>query len=75
MKFNITTRIFIGMLLGIILGYVLNLIYVNDPETFEKTGNYLNLYASVSAVLLLKCKSKRRRNVFTSFCHLLRLLS
>lgn len=47
MKFNITTRIFLGMLLGIILGYILNLNYSGDPETLEKAGSYLNLLSKI----------------------------
>ncbi len=47
MKFNITARIFIGMLLGIILGFVLNKSFQNDAETLEKAGNYLNLLSKI----------------------------
>jgi Na+/H+-dicarboxylate symporter len=47
MKFNITTRIFLGMLLGIILGFILNKTYSNDPEMLEKVGNYLNLLSKI----------------------------
>jgi Na+/H+-dicarboxylate symporter len=47
MKINITAKIFIGMTLGIILGFILNKNYATDTEFLDKIGGYLNLLSKV----------------------------
>lgn len=47
MKLNITWKIFIGMTLGIIVGYILNQYYANDTATLESAGTYLNLLSKI----------------------------
>lgn len=47
MKFNITAKIFLGMVLGIILGYILNKTYAADTEFLNKIGGYLNLLSKI----------------------------
>ncbi len=47
MKLNITYKIFIGMILGIILGFILNKTYFNDLDFLEKIGGYLNLLSKI----------------------------
>lgn len=44
---NITGRIFIGMTLGILVGYFINISYENDSETITKIGGYLNLLSKI----------------------------
>jgi Na+/H+-dicarboxylate symporter len=47
MKLNITYKIFIGMTLGIIVGYFINTNYSADTELLTKIGGYLNLLSKV----------------------------
>ena len=47
MKLNITWKIFIGMTLGIIVGYILNQYYANDTTTLDSVGTYLNLLSKI----------------------------
>ena len=47
MKLNITWRIFIGMTLGIIVGYLLNQNLSSDPKGLETWGTYLNLLSKI----------------------------
>ena len=47
MKLNITWKIFIGMSLGIIVGYILNKIYQDNPESLNSASTYLNLLSKV----------------------------
>ena len=47
MKLNITYKIFIGMILGIIVGFILNKNYSTDSELLNKIGGYLNLLSKV----------------------------
>jgi Na+/H+-dicarboxylate symporter len=47
MKLNITWKIFIGMTLGIIVGYILNQYYANDTATLDSVGTYLNLLSKI----------------------------
>lgn len=47
MKLNITWKIFIGMTLGIIVGYILNQYYANDTTTLDSAGTYLNLLSKI----------------------------
>lgn len=47
MKLNITYKIFIGMTLGIIVGFILNNIYSTDSELLNKIGGYFNLLSKV----------------------------
>lgn len=47
MKINITAKIFIGMILGIIVGFILNKNYATDTEFLDKIGGYLNLLSKV----------------------------
>lgn len=44
---NITGRIFIGMTLGILVGYFINITYAADSETITKIGGYLNLLSKI----------------------------
>jgi len=45
MKLNVTAKIFIGMALGIIVGYILN--KTLSPEPIEKWSDYLNLLSVI----------------------------
>jgi Na+/H+-dicarboxylate symporter len=45
MKFNVTAKIFIGMALGIIIGYIIN--QSLSPESIEQWSNYLNLLSTI----------------------------
>lgn len=45
MKLTLTTKIFLGMLLGIAIGYVLNTAV--SPETAQEWSNYLNLLSKI----------------------------
>jgi Na+/H+-dicarboxylate symporter len=47
MKFNITAKIFIGMTLGIIVGYALNQAYKTDQVALDQAGTYLNLLSKI----------------------------
>jgi Na+/H+-dicarboxylate symporter len=47
MRINITTKIFIGMSLGILLGFILNKSYAADSEVLNKLGSYLNLISKI----------------------------
>ncbi|MFN3588311.1 MAG: dicarboxylate/amino acid:cation symporter [Spirosomataceae bacterium] len=47
MKLNITWKIFIGMALGIAVGYGMNQFLVNDPETLASWSTYLNLLSKI----------------------------
>lgn len=47
MKLNITWKIFIGMTLGIIVGYILNKTYQNNPESLNSASTYLNLLSKI----------------------------
>jgi Na+/H+-dicarboxylate symporter len=47
MKLNITWKIFIGMTLGIIVGYGLNQYFKDDTSQLDKIGGYLNLLSKV----------------------------
>ncbi|MCA0364297.1 MAG: dicarboxylate/amino acid:cation symporter [Bacteroidetes bacterium] len=47
MKLNITWKIFIGMFLGIIVGYALNTIYKNEPEVLDSAATYFNLLSKI----------------------------
>lgn len=47
MKLNITWKIFIGMALGIAVGYGMNQFLANDPETLASWSTYLNLLSKV----------------------------
>ncbi len=47
MKLNITYKIFIGMILGILVGFLLNKNYSADAEFLNKIGGYLNLLSKV----------------------------
>ena len=47
MKLNITWKIFIGMTLGIIVGYILNKIYQDNPESLNSASTYLNLLSKI----------------------------
>ncbi len=47
MKLNITAKIFIGMTLGIIVGYALNQAYKTDQVALDKAGTYLNLLSKI----------------------------
>ena len=47
MKLNITAKIFLGMVLGIILGFILNKTYAADTEFLNKIGGYLNLLSKI----------------------------
>ena len=47
MKLNITWKIFIGMTLGIIVGYILNKTYQDNPESLNSASTYLNLLSKI----------------------------
>ena len=47
MKLNITWKIFIGMTLGIIVGYILNKSYQDNPESLNSASTYLNLLSKI----------------------------
>ncbi len=47
MKLNITWKIFIGMTLGIIVGYILNKSYQENPESLNSASTYLNLLSKI----------------------------
>ena len=47
MKLNITWKIFIGMTLGISVGYILNQTYQGNQESLDKAGTYLNLLSKI----------------------------
>ena len=47
MKLNITWKIFIGMALGIIVGFILNQYYAGNQEALDSAGTYLNLLSHV----------------------------
>jgi len=47
MKLNITWKIFIGMTLGIIVGYVLNKTYEGNQESLDSASTYLNLLSKI----------------------------
>jgi Na+/H+-dicarboxylate symporter len=47
MKLNITWKIFIGMTLGIIVGYILNQSLSADPEGLKTWSTYLNLLSKI----------------------------
>ncbi len=47
MKLNITAKIFIGMTLGIIVGYALNQAYKTDQVALDQAGTYLNLLSKI----------------------------
>ena len=47
MKLNITWKIFIGMSVGIIVGYILNKIYQDNPESLNSASTYLNLLSKI----------------------------
>lgn len=47
MKLNITWKIFIGMTLGIIVGYILNKTYQDDSESLNSASTYLNLLSKI----------------------------
>jgi Na+/H+-dicarboxylate symporter len=47
MKLNITWKIFIGMTLGIIVGYILNQSLSADPKGLESWSTYLNLLSKI----------------------------
>ena len=47
MKLNITWKIFIGMTLGIIVGYILNQTYQANPESLNSASTYLNLLSKI----------------------------
>ena len=47
MKLNITWKIFIGMSLGIIVGYILNKTYQDNPDALNSASTYLNLLSKI----------------------------
>ena len=47
MKLNITWKIFIGMSLGIIVGYILNKTYQDNPDSLNSASTYLNLLSKI----------------------------
>jgi len=47
MKLNITWKIFIGMALGIIAGYILNKTYQDNPDALNSASTYLNLLSKI----------------------------
>ncbi len=47
MKLNITAKIFIGMTLGVIVGYALNQAYKTDQISLDQAGAYLNLLSKI----------------------------
>jgi Na+/H+-dicarboxylate symporter len=47
MKLNITWKIFIGMALGISVGYILNKTYQGNQEALDSANTYLNLLSKI----------------------------
>lgn len=47
MKLNITWKIFIGMALGIVVGYILNKTYQDNPDSLNAASTYLNLLSKI----------------------------
>ncbi len=47
MKLSITWKIFIGMALGIIVGYILNQTYEGNQESLDSASTYLNLLSKI----------------------------
>jgi len=47
MKLNITWKIFIGMFLGILVGYGMNQFMTEDPEMLKSWSSYLNLLSKI----------------------------
>lgn len=47
MKLNITWKIFIGMTLGIIVGFILNKTYQDNPDSLNAASTYLNLLSKI----------------------------
>lgn len=47
MKLNITWKIFIGMFLGILVGYGMNQFMTEDPEMLKTWSSYLNLLSKI----------------------------
>lgn len=47
MKLNITWKIFIGMTLGIIVGFILNKTYQDSPDSLNSASTYLNLLSKI----------------------------
>lgn len=47
MKLNITWKIFIGMALGILVGYILNQTYEGNQESLDSASTYLNLLSKI----------------------------
>lgn len=47
MKLNITWKIFIGMALGITVGYILNQTYEGNQESLDSASTYLNLLSKI----------------------------
>ncbi len=47
MKLNITWKIFIGMTLGILVGYILNKAYQGNQEALDSANTYLNLLSKI----------------------------
>ncbi|WP_337041209.1 dicarboxylate/amino acid:cation symporter [Emticicia sp. 17c] len=47
MKLNITWKIFIGMILGILMGYLLNVYLIFDPNALESWSKYLNILSTI----------------------------
>ena len=47
MKLNITLKIFIGMTLGIIVGFILNKTYQDNPDSLNSASTYLNLLSKI----------------------------
>lgn len=47
MKLNITWKIFIGMILGILVGYLLNVYLIFDPNALESWSKYLNILSTI----------------------------
>jgi Na+/H+-dicarboxylate symporter len=47
MKLNITWKIFIGMTLGIMVGFILNRTYQDSPDSLNSASTYLNLLSKI----------------------------
>jgi Na+/H+-dicarboxylate symporter len=47
MKLSITWKIFIGMFLGILVGYILNSYYKNDQQVLDSAASYFNLLSKI----------------------------
>jgi Na+/H+-dicarboxylate symporter len=47
MKLNITWKIFMGMTLGILVGYILNKTYQGNQEALDSANTYLNLLSKI----------------------------